>query len=74
MSTTSRWRVESQMSESLESRSRLYMDKIDPSQSGLYACEADSSQTSATNTPILLEAQTSPDKLRRLFGLIVNGE
>lgn len=48
------------------------MDKADPSQSGLYACEADSS--TASIGPILLEAPPGGDKLRRLFGLIVNGK
>lgn len=74
-----RWRVESISQnnnnnnpvESLESRWRLFTERAEPLLAGVYGCEADSHPSGGS---LQLEAPAGQDKLRRLFGLVVNGE
>ena len=83
---TMRWRVETSGGSSQhEIHSRLLLDRADSNQHGLFECEvvAASSQTgSAGGTSGDLngepaneqQAVAAGDKLRRLFGLLVNGK
>lgn len=77
--SNSRWRVESFDTEPSESRSRLLVDRLDIKHHGLYACEAESITSSSLN-PLSsssnndMNANGINEKLRRLFGLIVNGK
>ena len=76
-----RWRIEAHSSGQHELSSRLILDRAEPNISGLYECEASSSSTGLESGHsgqidriTLREQQTPADRLRRLFGVLVNGK
>lgn len=67
---TARWRVESGPgADPHELHSRLVLDRAEAASNGLYECEATALE-GATNG----EPAHQADRLRRLFGLVVNGK
>lgn len=58
--------MESSSSGSLELLSRLLLDRAEPSAAGLYECEASAEQPD--------QLATGADRLRRTFGLAINGK
>lgn len=81
---THKWRVETSSSGvgsgQYEIVSRLIMDKAEPSSAGLYECEVSANMPDSANELGLHSSSGGNsntgvgDRLRRLFGLLVNGK
>lgn len=80
------WRIETQAQGQHELYSRLILDRADANNNGLYECEASSAPASAgiagggeigmqqqQQKPMISREQPA-DRLRRLFGVLVNGK